>query len=73
MKMNIFLCYTQVKKRQIYNKKALEKAQQANRTQRPKRNIGKEIIQELEQLYHSVNHSIKQKKLHLNTTLQQMK
>ena len=47
-------------KRQIYNKKALEKAQQANRTQRPKRNIGKEIIQELEQQDKSKEDSIKE-------------
>ena len=51
---------TRQMKRQIYNKKALEKAQQANRTQRPKRNIGKEIIQELEQQDKSKEDSIKE-------------
>ena len=51
---------TRQMKRQIYNKKALEKAQQANRTQRPKRNIGKEIIQELEQHDKSKEDSIKE-------------
>ena len=51
---------TRQMKRQIYNKKALEKAQQANRRQRPKRNIGKEIIQELEQQDKSKEDSIKE-------------
>lgn len=49
-------------KRQVYNKKALEKAQkqQVNKVQRPKRNIVKEIIKEIEEQDKSKEEPIKE-------------